>query len=132
MMEALAKADWEDRIAAVHHEAAAQFKAIKSAIKEQDKVEEEEKQRTERDAQAAAKPAVRDALKAKKAAFTLAVKRIGQAQQDAKWDLASAEKAKAVALKKVATEAKCGAAAEKRFQKEQERIVAMDAKAEKA
>ena len=60
------------------------------------------------------------------------MKRIGQAQQDAKRDLASAKKAKAVALKKVATEAKCAAAAEKRFQKEQEQIVAMDAKAEKA
>ena len=103
---ALAKADWEDHITMVHHEAAAQFKAIKSAIKEQDKAEEE-KQHTEQDAQAAAKAVVRDALKAKKAAFTLAVKRIGQAQQDAKQDLASAEKTKAVALKKVATEAKC-------------------------
>ena len=132
MMEALAKADWEDHIATVHHEAAAQFKAIKSAIKEQDKAEEEEKQCTEWDAQAAAKPAVWDALKAKKAAFTLAVKCIGQAQRDGKRDLASAEKTKAVALKKVATEAKCAAAAEKRFQKEQEQIAAMDGKAEKA
>jgi hypothetical protein len=43
MMEALAKVDWEDCIAAVHHKAAAQFKAIKLAIKEQDKSEEEEK-----------------------------------------------------------------------------------------
>ena len=114
MMEALAKADWEDHIAAVHHEAAAQFKAIKSAIKEQDKVEEEEKQRTKRDAQAAAKAADWDALKAKKAAFTLAVKCIGQAQWDVKQDITSTEKAKAVALKKVATEAKHAAAAEKR------------------
>lgn len=128
MMEAVAKVDWEDHNAAVHHEATAQFRAIKSAIKEQDKVEKEEKRCTKWDAQAAAKAAVRDALKAKKAAFTLAVKSIGQAQRD----LASGEKAKAVALKKATTEAKHAAAPEKRFQKEQEQIVAMDAKAEKA
>ena len=53
-------------------------------------------------------------------------------QQDAKRDLANAEKAKVVALKKIAAEAKHAAATEKRAEKEREWIAAMDAKAEKA
>ena len=55
MMEALVKADWEDHIATVHHEAAAWFKSIRLAIKEQEKTEEEEKPHTEQNTQAAAK-----------------------------------------------------------------------------